>query len=98
MPWSSVRRKRTSSSFDDAADLRLRVDEPGVGGAHLLDDRVGERREEGLLDADGHGLLHGAADDAPQHVVAAVVAGQDAVHDRGTTRRARARPSCAGRG
>ena len=72
----------------DAADLGLRVDELRIRAAHLLDDRVGERREERLLDADRHGLLHGAADDAPQHVVAAVVAGQHAVHDeeRGAAR------------
>ena len=67
---------------DDAADLRLRLDEGGVGAAHVLHDRVGEGREEGLLHADRDRLLHGAADDAPQHVVAAVVAGQDAVHDQ----------------
>ena len=65
----------------DAPDLRLSLDQAGIGAPHLVDHRVGERREERLLDADGHGLLDGAADDAAQHVVAAVVAGQDAVHD-----------------
>ena len=42
---------------------------------------LAERGEERLVEADRHALLHGAADDAPQHVVAALVAGQDAVHD-----------------
>ncbi len=60
--------------LDDAPDLRLCIDQSRVGAAHVVDDGVGERGEERPLDADGHGLLHGAPDDAAQHVVAAVVA------------------------
>ena len=42
---------------------------------------VAQARQERLVEADRDALLHGAADDAPQHVVAALVAGQHAVHD-----------------
>ena len=65
----------------DAPDLVALGDELRVRLAHEVDDLVGEDREEGLVDADAHALLHGTTDDAPQHVVAALVAGQDAVHD-----------------
>ncbi len=72
----------------DAFDVGAHGDELRVGGTHALHDFRGKVGEERLVDADGHALLDGAADDAPQHVVAAVVAREHAVHDheRGASR------------
>ena len=65
----------------DADDHVATRDERRIGRAHELDDALAETREKRLVEADRDALLHSAADDAPQDVVAPFVAGQDAVHD-----------------
>ena len=46
----------------------------GIGAAHHVDRGLDERRHDQLLGAEQVGVAHGAADDAPQHVAAALVA------------------------
>ena len=55
-------------------ELRIRV-------AHLLDHGLGEPGQERRLHADPQPVLRGAADDAAQHVAAALVRRRDAVAD-----------------
>ena len=65
----------------DLEDRLARGEQRRIRLGHEVDDAVAEAREERLVEADRDALLHGAADDAPQHVVAPLVAGQHAVHD-----------------
>ena len=64
----------------DPQDHVAAREQRGVRRAHELDDALAEAREKRLVEADRDALLHSATDDAPQHVVAPLVAGQDAVH------------------
>ena len=51
----------------------------GEDAAHLAGQRVHQLREEGLFEPQGAAIAHGAAQNAAQHIVAAVVAGQNTV-------------------
>ena len=53
-----------------------------IGLAHEVDDPLAQARQKRLVEPYGHALLDGPPDDAPQYVVAALIAGQDAVHDQ----------------
>ena len=52
-----------------------------VGPAHHLDGTLSETAQEGRLHAGRSAEAGGAADDAPQHVATALVAGHDPVGD-----------------
>ena len=62
----------------DLAPLRGEI---GVRVAHELGRAATHGGQERLLQTDGNALLNGTADDAPQDVVAPLVARQNAVHD-----------------
>ena len=81
MPWSSVRLKRSSSEPDRAEDGLPALDQLGIGAAHELDGPLGEALQERRLHAGRTAEAGRAADDAPQHVAAALVARQHAVRD-----------------
>ena len=58
---------------------RRGLGELGVGSAHLGDEIRHQTVEEGLAHAQLVAMAHGPANDAPQHIAAAFVAGNDAV-------------------
>ena len=66
---------------DDLGDEALLVDEVRVGGAVLVDDRLADLVEEGLVHAEELAVARGAAQQAAQDVAAALVGGQHAVAD-----------------
>ena len=65
----------------DALDQGDLLEELGVGSAHEAVDLVDELVEEGLVDAEQAAVEDRAAQQAAQHVAAALVAGQHAVGD-----------------
>ena len=62
-------------------DERLVLDDLRVLLAHGADDLLEELAQEGLVDALDVAVAHGAAQQAAQHIAAALVGGQDAVAD-----------------
>ena len=66
---------------DDTLDERDILEQLGIGLAHLSVDLVDELGQEGALDAQQAAVEHGATEQATQDVLAALVAGQDAVRD-----------------
>ena len=66
---------------DDALDERDVLEQLGIGLAHLSVDLVDKLGQEGTLDAQQATVEHGAAEQAAKDVLAALVAGQDAVRD-----------------
>ena len=54
----------------------------GEHATHLAGQRIHQLREEGLLKPQGAAIAHGAAQNAAQHVVAAIVAGQNTIGNR----------------
>ena len=64
---------------DDRANEVLLLDEFGIRLAHDLDGRVDECRCHEVRDVEQVGLAHGAADDATEHVPAALVRGEHTV-------------------
>ena len=69
--------------FESCADDVLAVFQFGKNSAHFAHQRFHERAEERLFAGKTKlaAVSHGAAEDAAEHVVAAVVAGHDAVGD-----------------
>ena len=66
---------------DDAADELAVIDDLGIHAAHELDQLVNVLVEERLVQAKHMALHDGAAQQAAQHVAAALVGGQDAIGD-----------------
>ena len=67
---------------DDLRDELAVLDDLGVRLAHELDDALDEADEERVLDAEKTPVAHRAAQQAAQHVAAALVAREDAVGDQ----------------
>ena len=67
---------------DDLLDEGHPVDDLGVGVLHDVHNRGDDFIEEGLVEAQELSVPAGAAQDAPEHVAAALVGGQDAVADQ----------------
>ena len=81
-PFSSVLRKRVSSSFSVSVISGWRAHQLLVGLAHLLHQRRHQPVHQRLLGAQQMRMAHGAAHDAAQHVAAPFVGGQHAVGDQ----------------
>ena len=81
MPLAMVWKKRSSSCFEHLGHARHLAAQLGVGLAHLGGQRRHQRVEEGLARTQLVAVADGAAGDAPQHVAAALVAGNHAVGD-----------------
>ena len=67
--------------LDDALDQADVLEQARVGVAHDVVHRVDEAAQERVLDAEQAAVEHGAAQQAAQHVSAALVAGEHAVGD-----------------
>ena len=66
---------------DNTLNERDVLEQLGIGLAHLSVNLVDELGQEGALDAQQAAVEHGAAEQAAQDVLAALVTGQDAVRD-----------------
>src|SRR5438045_816788 len=65
----------------DALDVLFLGDELGIDVAHHARDGPGERRERGLPPAEQPRMAHGATQDPPEHVAAALVRGVDSISE-----------------
>src|SRR5574337_697774 len=63
-------------------DQRLGANEFRIGLAHLAGERRDETPHERVPRAEQLGVAHGAAHDAPEHIAAPLVRGQNAVRDQ----------------
>ncbi len=80
----ALAKRRAETLFlagDDAVDELAVFDDLGIGRAHELDHAVDEAHEERVLDAEQPPVTHRPAQEAAQHVAAALVARDDAVGD-----------------
>ncbi len=67
---------------DDVGNERVGFGQLGIGRLHDAEHDLGRVVQEGLGEADVAAVPDGPAHDAPQHVAAALVRGQDAVADQ----------------
>ena len=81
MPRSSVSANRSSSAASTCVISRGARASSGYASPICSITRLGEAGEERRLHADAQAVLRGAADDAAQHVAAALVRRRDAVAD-----------------
>jgi predicted exporter len=82
MPWASVSAKRSSSVLQHALDMQAALAQLGVGRAHLGLTSGSTSWKNNGWHAEFVAVAQRAADDPPQHVAAALVAGQHAVDDQ----------------
>ena len=80
-PWSSVWWKRSSSMRMRLRDVLAALGEVGILVLHHARDDRDEAVEERRFPPEAAAVEHGAADELAEDVVAAGVAGQDAVAD-----------------
>ena len=73
-----VRLKRSSLGADDLLDVGLVLPQLGIALLAGGDDGVHQLGEEGAVDAQHAAVAGGAAQQAAQHVAAALVGGQNA--------------------
>src|SRR5262245_12885133 len=69
-------------ALDAGGDEGAALGELRVGARHRVDHGVGDAVQEGLLDAEERTVSRRPAQDAPQHVAAALVRGEHAVADQ----------------